>query len=101
MNMVLKPLPISALRVKTTAQLTIHVSSVVQDRVQARPVPRVPDADAVVPAAGDEEPGHLRVPQQPPHRGGVASQHVNARLLCVVPHADRTETSTTTLLELN
>ena len=74
--------------------LTIDISPVVEYRVEAGPVPRVPDADAVIPAAGHNEVGDLGVPHESSHRSRVSLQHDRVPLLRVVPHADRAEIRT-------
>ena len=74
--------------------LTIDISSVVEHRVEAGPVSRVPDTDAAVPAAGHDEVRDLCVPHEPSDRSRVSLQHDRVPLLGVVPHAYRAEIRT-------
>lgn len=68
---------------------TIDIRPVVVDGIEARPVPGVPHADCVVPAARGEKVWHLCVPHKAPHRCRVTTQNVDAGILCVVPNTDR------------
>ena len=68
---------------------TVDVGAVVEHRVDAGAVPRVPDADRVVPRARDEQIRDLCAPQQAAHWRSVPVQHHDARVLRVVPHSDR------------
>ena len=73
----------------STPILTIHISTMIQHRIETGSVPRVPYADTVVPAAGDDDVGDLSVPHQAADRSRVAGQYYSVPLLCVVPHVDR------------
>lgn len=79
-----------------TARSTIDVGTVVIDGVQAGPVPGVPNADGVVPAARGKQIRYFRVPHQPTYWSCVSTQHVNAGVLSVVPNTHRPAVHTNT-----
>jgi len=67
--------------------LTVDVSSMILDDVNARSIPGVPDPDGEVPAAGHEQIRYLRIPEQSADWAGVSMEDSYcSTLLCVIPH---------------
>ena len=71
--------------------LTIDVSTMILNDIDARSVSSVPDADAEVPAPRHEQIWHLGIPQQSTYRAGVSVKDpYRSAVLRVIPHPHST-----------